>query len=161
MLKNLMSMPFVVGREVMDAATGGNRVHVDTTHHVRGDSASRWADDFSRDPTRISPMAHDTQRVGSTTYGRPFPGAPQIGIEVKARHDEQLADGRQRTRLDVQYRGGFEGPGTITVEEDGRGGLSVRDRWDGVRNRSMIPSRAAEMGHPLVAAMGFSQFGKK
>ncbi len=161
MLGKMMTLPFAVGREVVDAMTGGNRVHVDTTHHVSGGSASAWADDFQRDPTRISPMAHDTRRDGGTTYGRPFPGAPQIGIEVKRRHDETLSDGRRRTRLDVQYKGGFEGPGSITVEEDGRGGLSVRDRWDGVRNNSMIPSRAAEMGHPLVARMGFSQFGKE
>ncbi len=136
-------------------------MNIDTTHYVSGSSASAWADDFSRDPTRISPMAHDTRCAGNTTYGRPFPGAPQIGIEVTQRRDETLAGGRHRTRLDVRYKGGFEGRGSITVEENGRGGLSVRDRWDGVRNNSMIPSRAAELGHPLVAGMGFSQFGKK
>ncbi len=159
MLSEMFKMPMRMMSRMADVATGGNAVDIDSHTKVRGNSSERWADKFERDPTSISPMTVNARKTGSTTTGQPFPMGPDIGITVTGRHEDTTRAGRHRTTLDIRYSGDFVGPGRITVSELGDGKLDVRDQWMGVENRSPVPSRAAEAGHPLVAAMGFKSFG--
>lgn len=155
MIKYLMTAPMRVTARVADAVTGKEKVHVDTTYQVRGRSAQRWADEFLRDPSKISPVSVNSRTEGKVAKGQPFPLGPDIGIEVKKRTDGTTADGRARVTLDVQYSGDFSGPGRITVTQNKDGTLDVRDEWNGVTNNSVLPSAMAELGHPVVAGLGF------
>lgn len=155
-----MTMPARIMSRVADTVTGGNKVNIDRHHEVSGQSAAKWADAFVRDPTAISPIAMNTRREGATTKGQPFPMGPDIGITIKGRRDDVTPGGRNQTTLDVQYSGEFQGPGRLTITEKSNGKLDVRDQWNGVDNYSAVPSRAAEVGHPIVSGMGFSSYGK-
>ena len=37
-------------------------VNIDTTHEVRGDDPVQWADEFLKDPSKISPCASRARR---------------------------------------------------------------------------------------------------
>ena len=156
-----MTMPLRVMARMTDLVTGGSKVDVDDHHEVVGDSASAWADHFERNPSRISPLTVGAHKVGDSHRGRPFPMGPEIGITVTGRKDDDTPTGRHRTVLDVRYEGDFAGRGRITVTEKSGHKLDVRDQWLEVDNRSMLPSRAAEVGHPIVAGLGFQSFGKR
>jgi hypothetical protein len=156
----MMQAGGTVAARVTDAATGGDKVNIDTTHHVPGDDPGRWADRFLSNPSKISPLATGARKEQGVMTGSPFPGGPRIGVETLHREDKTLADGRKQTILDVRYHQAFEGPGRITVTQGKQGGLDVRDEWNDVENHSFLPSRAAEVGHPLVAGMGFAQIGE-
>lgn len=160
-LTNLMTMPFRVGARVLDAATGQQRVNIDSHHTVAGDSPKAWADEFVRDPSKISPVAADARREGDRAVGKPFPLGPDIGIAITGRRDGRSADGRLQTVLEVRYSGAFEGPGRITITQNRDGTLDVRDQWNDVANRSFLPTLAAETGHPVVAGLGFSGIGAR
>lgn len=160
-LGDAMTMPFAVGARVLDAATGKTRVNIDTHHTVQGDDPGRWADEFTKNPAKISPLATGARREGDRTAGRPFPLGPDIGITIRQRRDIQTPDGRRQTVLDVRYSGAFEGPGRITVTQNRDGTLDVRDQWNDVVNHSFLPSVAAEAGHPLVAGLGFKGIGAR
>lgn len=144
-----------------DAMTGGSTVNIDITHAVHGNDPSLWADTFARNPTLISPLAVGASKHGNTTSGRPFPGGPNIGITIRFRRDTRRANGRKQTVLEVTYSGAFQGPGRITITQVPGKGLEVRDEWLGVRNLSMLPSRAAEIGHSIVAGIGFRAIGRR
>jgi hypothetical protein len=159
-LWDLMTAPAKVGARMMDMVTGGSSVTLDNIHHVAGNDPGRWTDTFAKNPSLISPMAVGHTKSGRVHSGRPFPGGPRIGIEIKSRHDSKLPNGRKQTVLEVRYSGDFVGPGRITITQSPGKGLEVRDQWLGVENRSMLPSRAAEVGHPVVAHMGFDSMGK-
>lgn len=159
MFKTMLTMPARMMSRMADVVTGGNKVNIDSHTEVRGDDASRWADRFEKDPTAISPMTVNARREGNTTKGQPFPMGPDIGITVTERREAKTRDGRGQTTLDIRYSGDFAGPGRITVTEKGNGKLDVRDQWNGVDNYSPVPSRAAEIGHPVVAGMGFRGYG--
>jgi hypothetical protein len=160
MIWELMTAPMKIGARMMDTVTGGSTIHLDNIHHVAGNDPGRWADTFAKNPSLISPMAVGHEKSGRVHSGRPFPGGPRIGIEIKSRQDVKLANGRKRVVLEVRYSGDFVGPGRITVTQAPGKGLEVRDQWLGVENHSMLPSRAAEVGHPMVAHMGFDSMGK-
>jgi hypothetical protein len=161
MLKKLMSMPFVAGARMADIATGQDRVNIDTTHEVEGSDPTQWADEFLKDPSKISPFASDARRQGEMSIGKPFPLGPDIGITLLARRDERTVDGRPRTVLEVEYSGAFEGPGRITIEQERSGKMTVRDEWNDVVNKSFLPTLAAENGHPMVAGLGFKGIGNR
>ncbi len=161
MLKKLISTPFVVGARIADVATGQTHVNIDTKHDVNGDDPSKWADEFLKDPSKISPFASDARQEGEMAIGKPFPLGPDIGITLTSRRDEKTVDGRPRTVLDVTYSGAFEGPGRITIEQERDGRMTVRDEWNDVVNKSFLPSLAAENGHPLVAGLGFKGIGQR
>jgi hypothetical protein len=156
-----MTLPFTVGARMMDAVMGKERVNIDTHHTVDGDDPARWADEFLRNPSKISPIAANARREGERHVGQPFPLGPDIGITVLARRDGQTSSGRLRTTLDVRYSGAFEGPGRITITQNRDGTLDVRDQWNDVLNKSFLPSAAAETGHPLVAGLGFKGIGSR
>ena len=101
-----------------------------------------------------------SKRQGNTTRGQPFPGGPTIGITITSRTDLRLRTGQRQTVLEIRYSGDFDGPGRITITQVPGKGLVVRDQWLGVKNHSMLPSRGAELGHPLVANMGFRGIGR-
>ncbi len=149
------------GMRVLDSMTGGDRVDIDTTTTVPGNDPAQWADTFQNNPANISPLATGARNETTGKSGRPFPGGPRIQIDVEGRQDTQLPDGRKQTILDVRYQQSFQGKGRITVTEEKGGGLSVRDQWKDVKNNSHLSSRAAEAGHPKVAAMGFANIGRE
>lgn len=161
MLSKLLSMPMTAGARMADMLTGQDSVNIDTSTDVEGSNPRQWADEFLKDPSKISPFASGARREGEMAIGKPFPLGPDIGITLTARRDELTADGRPRTVLDVQYSGAFEGPGRLTIEKQRDGRLTVRDEWQGVKNRSFLPTLAAENGHPMVAALGFKGIGDR
>jgi len=160
-LTDMMTLPFKVGARVMDAATGNDRVNIDSHHTVEGKDPALWADEFLSDPSKISPVAADARQVGEKSIGKPFPMGPDIGITIKGRRDGTTRDGRLQTTLDVRYSGAFEGPGRITITQNRNGSLDVRDQWNDVVNKSFLPSMAAETGHPMVAGLGFKGIGSR
>jgi hypothetical protein len=154
MLKTMMTMPFRVAARMADVATGQDKVDIDTTYEVEGDSARAWADKFEQNPSRISPVASGHVKQGDVHKGQPFPLGPEIGIEIKDKREERLSGGRTRVTLEVQYSGEFDGPGRITITEQRDGKLRVRDEWNDVVNKSMLPTLMARVGHPAVAGLG-------
>jgi hypothetical protein len=167
MLRDLATLPFQVASGVgkvassmVDAVTGGSTINIDRTHPIEGQSASAWANEFERDPSRISPVSVGQERHGRTASGRPFPGGPRVEITVTGRRDSRTHDGRNQVELDVQYGGDFRGPGKMTITEQPGGGLAWRDEWRGVENCSHLPARAAEVGHPIVSSIGASGIGR-
>ena len=160
-ISDMMTLPFQVGARMLDAATGKQRVNIDTHHTVDGDDPARWADEFLREPSKISPIAANARREGDRAIGQPFPLGPDIGITIKGRRDGRTGDGRLQTQLDVRYSGAFEGPGKITITQNRDGTLDVRDQWNDVLNNSFLPSAAAEAGHPMVAGLGFKGIGAR
>ena len=161
MLKRLMTTPFRVAARMADVATGQDRVDIDTTYTVEGKSARAWADKFEANPSQVSPVATGHVMDGSVHRGQPFPLGPDIGIEIGDKHEERLSGGRLRVTLEVTYSGEFEGPGRITITEQRDGKLSVRDEWNDVINRSMLPTIAARIGHPAVAGLGIQGVASK
>lgn len=161
MIWEMMTLPIRIASRAADRMTGGSEINIDSEHTVPGNDPGRWADAFARDPTMISPLTVGASRHGRTTTGRPFPGGPKIGITVRDRRDQRLANGCPQTVLEIHYSGDFEGPGRITITQVPGKGLVVRDQWLGVKNHSMLPSRGAEIGHPLVAGMGFDSIGRR
>jgi hypothetical protein len=153
-MKTLATTPFRVAARMADAMTGQDKVDIDTTYSVDGDSAQAWADQFEKNPSRISPVASGHVKDGDVHRGQPFPLGPEIGIEIKDRTTQRLSGGRSRVVLDVEYSGEFEGPGRITITEQRDGTLRVRDEWNDVKNHSMLPTLAARVGHPAVAGLG-------
>ena len=161
MLKQLLTMPIRVGARMADFATGQDTVNLDSTHEVNGTDPHKWADEFLKDPSKISPFAANPRSHGEIKMGQPFPLGPDIGILLKGRNDTKTADGRPQTVLDVEYSGAFEGPGRITITQERSGKLTVRDEWNDVVNKSILPTLAAENGHPLVAGLGFKGIGDR
>jgi hypothetical protein len=153
-LKNLATTPFRIAARMADVATGQDKVDIDTTYEVEGKSAQAWADQFEKNPSRISPVATGHVQEGEVHKGQPFPLGPDIGIEIKDRTSRSLSGGRSQVTLEVMYSGDFEGPGKITITEQRDGTLRVRDEWNDVANKSMLPTLAARMGHPAVAGLG-------
>ncbi|MFH1810031.1 MAG: hypothetical protein ABIJ09_14895 [Pseudomonadota bacterium] len=160
-LRDLATMPFKVGARVLDVATGQSRVNIDSHTTVPGKDPARWADEFIRDPSKISPVASNARVEGERHVGQPFPLGPDIGIAIRSRSDGRTTDGRAQTVLDVQYSGAFEGPGRITITQNRDGTLDVRDQWNDVVNNSFLPTLAAETGHPMVAGLGFKGIGDR
>lgn len=149
-LQSIMNTP----ARMLDFLTGKSHVNISTHHTVTGTSPSIWADQFLKNPSKISPIATGIRHEGSTIIGKPFPGGPDIGIQLLSR--QSIAG---KTILNVKYSGAFEGPGRITISKLPGGKLNVHDEWLNVANKSMLPSLAAESGHPIVAGLGFKGIG--
>ncbi len=167
MLGKMLGLPFEVaqamaktGTQVLDTVTGGRTIHIDRTHTIDGSSSKAWADEFQQNPSRLSPVAVGQQRTARGHAGHPFLGGPKVEIVVKDRQEKRLPDGRNQTVLELEYGGDYRGPGKMTITERRGGGLDWRDQWQGVENHSHLPARAAEIGHPIVSAVGASSIGR-
>ena len=160
LLKQIFTTPMKMGARMVDFATGKTHVNIDTHTAVVGTSPTKWANEFLKNPSKISPIASDARRVGKVMLGKPFPNGPDIGIQLVKRHEVKTAGGLAQTVLDLKYSGAFEGPGRITITQKAKGLLDVRDEWLQLANHSILPTAAAETGHPVIAGLGFKGIGQ-
>jgi hypothetical protein len=158
---DMLTLPFRVARTMVDFASGGDRVDVHASHVVEGNDPRAFTSQFKKDPTAISPLATGAHFDGTTARGRPFPGGPEIGVTVVGQRDGFTRDGRRMSELKVEYSGDFAGPGRITAIARKGGGLEINDDWDDVHNHSLLPARAAEIGHPVVSGIGFAEIARR
>jgi len=154
--------PLRVMSRGVDAVTGQDNIDLSDAHVVMGHSAAAFADEFMDNPTALSPIGVGVHRVSDIHYGRPFPGGPELGIQMHERRDQRLPDVRSQSIIELSYLGDeIHGQGRLVVTENGDGTLTVEDHWIDVENDAPFPTVMQEALHKYIAGAGLDNIAAR